>query len=59
MFLCEVALGESFITEEDKPDFRHPPEGFDSVVGVGRTDPGQWASLLTKNQVSWPNSVNQ
>jgi hypothetical protein len=34
MFLCKVAVGRAYRTQEDRPDLIAPPAGFDSVVGV-------------------------
>ena len=40
MFLCEVALGKEHGITRDDSSLKAAPQGFDSVVAKGRTEPG-------------------
>ncbi|KAH0630023.1 hypothetical protein JD844_012584 [Phrynosoma platyrhinos] len=39
MFLNEVALGKEYHILHDDPSLRKPPDGYDSVLACGRTEP--------------------
>ncbi|NXL95839.1 PARP3 polymerase, partial [Alectura lathami] len=39
MFLTEVALGKPYRITCDEPTLRQPPDGYDSVLACGRTEP--------------------
>ncbi|XP_015273217.1 PREDICTED: poly [ADP-ribose] polymerase 3 [Gekko japonicus] len=39
MFLNEVALGKEYRITRDDPSLRKPPDGYDSVVACGTTEP--------------------
>ena len=40
MFLAEVALGRECHIDKDNHTLIRPPDGYDSVVARGRTEPG-------------------
>lgn len=42
MFLNEVALGKEYRITRDDPSLRKPPNGYDSVVACGVTEPGEY-----------------
>ncbi|OXB58158.1 hypothetical protein ASZ78_006930 [Callipepla squamata] len=39
MFLTEVALGKPYRITRDEPTLQQPPDGYDSVLACGRTEP--------------------
>lgn len=41
MFLTEVALGKQYCITCDEPTLQQPPDGYDSVLACGRTEPGE------------------
>lgn len=41
MFLNEVALGKEYRITQDDPSLTKPPDGFDSVLACGATEPGE------------------
>ena len=51
MFLAEVALGRERHIDRDDSSLTKPPDGYDSVVARGRTEPGEVISHVLYSAV--------
>lgn len=49
MFLNEVALGKEHHIIKDNSSLTKPPDGFDSIIAKGHTEPGKW--IISKNVI--------
>ena len=58
MFLCEVALGKEHGITRDDSSLKAAPQGFDSVVAKGRTEPGMLTDFELFLHVQYKNFAN-
>ena len=47
MFLNEVALGKQCLIQRDDSSLKKAPQGYDSVLAEGRTEPGLYNASFT------------